>query len=378
MERVGFGNKSGTVDYRARKRTSAGTAFNADPVLGEQMSKSAANEVVAAVLEGMQVDPEWLHRNEGSVDWWAQRLRQRIEYGHSMRHGVNACSFIRATTDCLRDVEESNELYEYIARYNQNAVLSSMVYKPSARKLCLASTVCVAEREPQSGYLLAMHTIALQVAEAYILVDGFLAQGWPSCFKTRSGGAIVDESAHPTSGRREAYDGILRVRGPYLIHGMAETAFQLPWLEAMKALPQSPSVRTTTADNGLTAEFPYGPGPAVPAQPGLLRSRQTQTTLLRMWTSVRHPKFGSGCLVALDIPDLLKDPRVANLLNLWELEFPDAMSLVGSWGWSERGCVGYRSFLPSFMAQECFVLTTFCEASRRSRAIADLVRSWTR
>jgi hypothetical protein len=338
------------------------------------MSTNRADEIVSAVLEGMQVDAGWMYREGSAVDWWPQRLRQRVEHGHSMQHGRSTFYKIRVTTDCLREVEESKELYEYIARYNQDAVLSAMVYHPVTRKLFLASTLHLCGDQPQFGFQIALHTVALQVAEAYVLVDGFEIKGWPKCFVAGKRRAQVDESAHPTSGRRVDYDEILGVRGPYLIHGTMPSAFELEWFEALEGLSQTPSVRTTVAENGLTAEFPFGAGPAIPAMPGVRRPSDARTSLLRLWSSVCHPRFGSGCLVALDIPDMVTDPKAANALNLWELQSAAPMSLTGGWAWTERGCVGYRSFFPSFMAQAAFADLAFYEAASRSRAIAGLLQ----
>lgn len=338
------------------------------------MKANLKEEIVQYALQVMSVDDAWMHREARTVDWWGQRLRQRLDFGCDPLPDRPTISAIRVTTDCLREVPESKALYAYLAAFNSKAVTSALVYDPKTARLFFSSGVLVLEDVPQGAARTLSHVAALQAAESHMLADGFEVKGFPPELMQVGRKCRSDATPHPRNGLREDYDEILRVRGVYLVHGMGESAFTPEAFNGLEGIANKTSVKSTFDALGLTAEFGYGAADRPqPATPGVIRPRSARTTLLRLWNNHRHPAFGAGCLVGFDVPDPLHEPAAANALNLWESRAAHPTGQLGAWCITERGSIGFRGFLPNLMCGAEALVSVYLETVYRSRSVRELI-----
>jgi hypothetical protein len=116
---------------------------------------------------------------------------------------------------------------------------------------------------------------------------------------------------------------------------------------------RDPGVFANASPEGLTAEFEWEPG-AVTAIKG------DRTSLLMITSDEPHPALGNGLLCRLHLPLRLPDGealKIANDLNLFELNAADAPPLLGAWCCdTDLSGLVHVAFWPNFMHYPATIL----------------------
>ncbi len=313
---------------------------------------------VEAVYETCMIDREWSLWEERGFSWWPYRLRQRVwaEPGF-MDHGFKIYRLC-ARTDCLRDLEITDEILQKVTRLARQPTVASLLIEPDARRLCTFSSVYVHEENFDWLARGIFGWIAvIQIVEAELIAENLPGEV--------NAAATPDYSGHPSSGRRLAPDDTLNLmRGVIKPFGERHRRWaeceEYPGL--VKMLNED-NCFASARDSGLTAEFPFG----------------SDTTLLQIVGDAEHPRVGSGVSIHLQLPLQYEEAKAARLameLNLAESRSGrTAFPFLGSWTAFELG-EGYSpafvSFLPSiFYAPGMAFNVTMNQVGR-----AKWVRDW--
>ena len=133
-------------------------------------------------------------------------------------------------------------------------------------------------------------------------------------------------------------------------------AFIGPFTEALRALVTRFSVLGVDA-NGFTCKVPFTV--SRPAVMMMDNGQPPEAALVKVFSDVPHPAFGSGALLTLSLPLLFADkndvPRIANMLNLVESSRAGTdTTLLGAWcqdPTNDAAAITFRAFVPNVFAQ---------------------------
>jgi hypothetical protein len=122
-------------------------------------------------------------------------------------------------------------------------------------------------------------------------------------------------------------------------------------------------------EQGLTAEFPYGPNGGPAAMGGT-------SNMLRVSTDETHPRLGSGVLLRLHLREQPVDadaPLHPFALNGLEAEGESDAHLPGSWcNNPEGGAPVFVSFFPNVLADPNALLNLIMSMGMRARWASEL------
>ncbi|MGE0041590.1 MAG: hypothetical protein AB7H88_06615 [Vicinamibacterales bacterium] len=280
-----------------------------------------ARRIIEFLYERMQIDDGWAVRHADRFAWWAGPLAQRVWATPARELDGVSVQAVHIETDLLAGVPASAEVFERLAGVNRLGSLSAYVADTGAGKVCLHASVSATEDNWPLARALALHAMALQVADAHTEAEPLAAVF----------GAEVDASEHPTAGRRSDLDEMLGVLAIYEERGEGASAFTTRELAELVRLEPRPWVTASNSRAGLTAELDFRPG--------------APRATLALDASFAHPGLGSGLLVRLGIP-VEPDPTIVQKLNAAERVQADGHQL-GGWALDEERAVVCSLFVPS-------------------------------
>lgn len=278
------------------------------------------SDPLAYIAERMQIDAEWAVETANSITWWAGRLAQRLTLEAPRDvHGVQVVT-LHIETDLLKDVPVTSTTWEQLAGLNRLASLSAYVADTGAAAIRLHASVSLTKDNLPMAQLLALHAVALQVADAHAEAREL----------ARVFGAAVDESEHPRGGRRMRADEMLGVADIYQQRGQDPSPFTFEEIAGLVRIDPRPWLMASSEPSRLVADLAFAEG---------------RPARLELDATARHPALGSGVQLRLALP-VEPDAAIAQRLNASETGLPDAHQL-GAWSVDpERGLL-FGAFIPA-------------------------------
>jgi hypothetical protein len=277
-------------------------------------------DLLTFLTQRMQIDAEWADQRETSLHWWPSSLAQRIWISPPREFQGIALRTAHIETDLLSDVPLTESTWARLAAVNRYASLSAYVADTSARTISLHASVSLTDDNWLLARTIALHAMALQVADAHAEVEE-LAEAF---------GARATVTHHPTRGPRPAADEMVGIAEIYQQRGEGDSPFTSEELAQLVHLDPRPWVMAANESHHVDAELEFAPG---------LPSR------LEMDAAERHPALGSGLHIRLMLP-VEPDAAVAQKLNANEAVEPDAHQL-GAWCVDEERGLMFTGFVPA-------------------------------
>jgi hypothetical protein len=277
-------------------------------------------EVLRFLTARMQIEAEWAVQERTSFTWWAHTLAQRVWIAEPREFQGVELRTLHIETDLLRDVPMETSTWARLSNVNQFATLSAYVADTSQRTVRLHSSVSLTAENWLLARSIALHAMALQMADAYgearELADAF--------------GGEVAATPHPQRGLREQPDEMVGILEIYQQRGDADSPFTPEEIAELVHLEPRPWTMASTELLKLDADLEFAAD--LPAR-------------LELDASEKHPSLGSGLQMRLLLP-VEPDEAIAQKLNANECVEPDAHQL-GAWSVdAERGLM-FAGFIPA-------------------------------
>jgi hypothetical protein len=251
-----------------------------------------------------------------------------------MSHDV-ATTRVDIETPLLENVEATPSALEAIASFNRVADLSACLLDEKTGVVSLFASVAAHPQNLQVAETFGKHVASLQAAAGEV---------WWSVLAERLGSGDPIEPPLPGGGHRAEPDEMTGVIQDLHTPVADAPSFFVEHDEFQRAESEVAayvSLMTSTADDALTSEFPWGEEPSMPAiMQGIIR-RTTgagptgpSTALFQLSGAERHPLLGNGMLAKLAIPPHIEPedgPKHANALNCWERSQEVYSHQFGAW-----------------------------------------------
>lgn len=277
-------------------------------------------EVLKFLTTRMQIDAEWAVQEATSFTWWAHSLAQRVWVAESREFQGVELRTVHVETDLLSGVPMNTSTWARLANLNRYATLSAYVAKTAEGTIRLHSSVSLTQENWLLARTIALHAMALQMADAYAE-----AQELAVAF-----GGKVNATPHPRQGLREKPDEMVEIIEVYQERGDGESPFTTDEIAELVHLEPRPWVMAANEPQQLLADLEF----ATDAH-----------ARLELDASERHPSLGSGLALRLVLP-VEPDDAIAQKLNANEALEPDAHQL-GAWCIDpERGLM-FTGFVPA-------------------------------
>src|SRR5215213_7140788 len=163
----------------------------------------------------MQIEAEWAVQEKTSFTWWAHALAQRVWVAEPRELQGVTMRTLHIETDLLADVPMTVSTWARLANVNQFATLSAYVADTSCGRVRLLSSVSLTEENWLLARSIALHAMALQMADAYAEASELGA----------ALGGRVDGTPHPQRGLRETPDEMVGILEIYQQRGDGESPF---------------------------------------------------------------------------------------------------------------------------------------------------------
>lgn len=277
-------------------------------------------EVLRFLCARMQIEAEWAVQERTSFTWWAHRLAQRVWVSEPREMQGVELRTLHIETDLLADVPMNASTWARLANVNKFATLSAYVADQAAQTVSLHASVSLTADNHLLARSIALHAMALQMADAYAEATELAA----------AFGARVHDTPHPIQGLRERPDEMVGVLEIYQQRGDGESPFGIDEIAQLVHLEPRPWTMAQNELLRLTAALEFATD--LPAH-------------LELDASERHPSLGSGLQMRLMLP-VEPDEALAQKLNANERIEPDAHQL-GAWCVDgERGLL-FTGFIPA-------------------------------
>jgi hypothetical protein len=277
-------------------------------------------EVLKFLTARMQIEAEWAVQEQTSFTWWAHTLAQRVWVAARREvQGVEVRT-LHIETHLLTEVPMNAFTWARLASINRFATLSAYVADTVNSQINLHASVSLTPDNWALARAIALHAMALQMADAYAEA-GELAATF---------GGRINATAHPGQGLRERPDEMVEVIDIYQQRGEGDSPFTSDEIADLVHLEPRPWVIASNELQTLHADLEFTPG--LPAQ-------------LELDAGARHPALGSGLQMRLVLP-VEPDDMIAQKLNANELVEPDAHQL-GAWCIDEDKGLMFSGFVPA-------------------------------
>lgn len=277
-------------------------------------------EVLRFLTARMQIEAEWAVQERTSFTWWAHTLAQKVWVAPPREFQGVAMHTLHIETDLLADVPMNASTWAKLANVNQFATLSAYVADTTQGTIRLHSSVSLTEDNWPLARSIALHAMALQMADAY----GEAPELAPA-FAGR-----VAATPHPRQGLRERADEMVGILEIYQQRGDGDSPFNADEIAELVHLEPRPWTMASNELNRLVADLAFA---------------QDLPAHLELDASERHPSLGSGLQLRLTMP-VEPDEALAQKLNANECLEPDAHQL-GAWCVDpERGLL-FTGFIPA-------------------------------
>lgn len=278
-----------------------------------------AEDVLRFLCARMQIEAEWAVQERTAFTWWAHTLAQRVWIAEPREFQGVSLQTLHVETDLLSDVPMNDSTWARLASVNKFASLSAYVANRSQQTVSLHSSVSLTADNHLLARGIALHAMALQMADAYAEASELAA----------AFGARVAESAHPTRGLRDQPDEMVGVLEIYQQRGDGDSPFSVDEIAALVHLEPRPWTMAQNDMLRLSAELEFADN--LPAH-------------LELDASERHASLGSGLQMRLILP-VEPDAALAQKLNANERIEPDAHQL-GAWCVDDERLM-FTGFIPA-------------------------------
>ena len=277
-------------------------------------------EVLKFLTARMQIEAEWAVQERTSFTWWAHSLAQRVWVAEPRELQGVELRTVHIETDLLTGVPMNTSTWARLAGLNRYATLSAYVAKKADGTVRLHSSVSLTQDNYLLARAIALHAMALQMADAYAE-----AQELALVF-----GAQINATPHPRNGLRDKPDEMVEIIEVYQQRGEGESPFSTDEIAELVHLEPRPWVMAANEPQQLLADLEFATD---------MHAR------LELDASERHPSLGSGLGLRLALP-VEPDDAIAQKLNANETLEPDAHQL-GAWCVDpERGLM-FTGFVPA-------------------------------
>ncbi len=277
-------------------------------------------QVLRFLTARMHIEAEWAVQEHTSFTWWASSLAQRVWVVPAREIQGVQLTTLHVETDLIGGVAMDESTWTRLAAVNRYASLSAYVADPVARTISLHSSVSLTANNYQLAQTIALHTMALQMADAHAeaaeLADAF--------------GGQVAASPHPKQGMRLTPDEMVGILKIYQQRGEADSPFEPDELAQLVHVEPRPWLLATNDVHRVDADLEFATG--VHAH-------------LELDAEAKHPSLGSGLQMRLKLP-VEPDAMVAHRLNANERLEPDAHQL-GAWCVDEEHGLMFTGFVPA-------------------------------
>ena len=277
-------------------------------------------EALRFLTARMQIEAEWAVQEQTSFTWWAHTLAQRVWVAPAREVLGVPLRTLHIETDLLDDIAMTSSTWARLANMNRFATLSAYVADPDQRSIRLHASVSMTEDNWLLARAIALHAMALQMADAYA----------ESAELAAAFGGRVHATPHPRRGLRERPDEMVGVLETYVQHGEGDSPFTPDEIAALVHLEPRPWLLAANQLQRLDARLEFAEG---------------LTARLEVDAAARHASLGSGLQMRLVLP-VEPDAMVAQRLNANECLEPDAHQL-GAWCVDEERGLLFSGFVPA-------------------------------
>ena len=317
------------------------------------------------------LDKRWTLHEPRGFTWWAHGLAQHVEALPPASDDEHEVCKVRVWTDVAKEVDPARDPAKVLGSLNIHQTLNALVWDPTNGTVAESCTAMVTNENNEKTEGLSK-----------LLTWAALLQNSAAHSRSRrvadSVGGIPAASDHPRSGRRPEMDELLDVPMAVITPaGRHASAFIGPFTEALGAFVTRFSVLGVDA-NGFTCKVPFTV--SRPAVMMMDNGQPPEAALVKVFSDVPHPAFGSGALLTLSLPLLFADkndvPRIANMLNLVESSRAGTdTTLLGAWcqdPTNDEAAITFRAFVPNVFAQPGLLEKLILDQAVRSRFAASM------
>ncbi|HUQ86192.1 MAG TPA: hypothetical protein VM096_01455 [Vicinamibacterales bacterium] len=277
-------------------------------------------EVLKFLTARMQIEAEWAVQERTSFTWWAHTLAQRVWVAEPREFQGVQLTTLHVETDLLTDVAMDAGTWTRLAGMNQYATLSAYVANVDRRTIRLHSSVSLTSDNYLLARSIALHAMALQMADAYAEAAELA---------TAFGGTVAS-TPHPHHGLREPPDEMVGILEVYQQRGDGDSPFGADEIAQLVHLEPRPWSMAANQEHRLDADLEFAAD---------VHAR------LELDASERHPSLGSGLQMRLLLP-VEPDDAIAQKLNASECVEPDAHQL-GAWCVEKEHGLMFTGFVPA-------------------------------
>ena len=277
-------------------------------------------EVLKFLTARMQIEAEWAVQEQTCFTWWAHTLAQRVWVTPPREVQGVELRTLHVQTDLLTAVPMTTSTWARLAAINRFATLSAYVADTAGARINLHASVSLTPDNWLLARAIALHAMALQMADAYAEAAELAA----------AFGGRINATAHPRQGMRAEPDEMVEVIDIYQQRGEGDSPFTEDEIAELVHLEPRPWVVAANELHALHADLEFA---------------EDQPARLELDASVRHPALGSGLQLRLLLP-VEPDDMIAQKLNANELLEPDAHQL-GAWCVDEERGVMFTGFVPA-------------------------------
>ncbi len=277
-------------------------------------------EVLRFLTARMQIEAEWAVQEQTSFTWWAHTLAQRVWVAPPREFQGVELRTLHIETDLLADVPMSEETWSRLANVNQYATLSAYVADTATGAIRLHSSVSLTAENWLLARSIALHAMALQMADAYAEATELA---------TAFGGRVA-ATPHPRQGLRERPDEMVGILEIYQQRGDGESPFTTDEIAGLVHLEPRPWTMAANEPHRLDADLEFA---------------SDRPARLELDTSERHASLGCGLQMRLLLP-VEPDEAIAQKLNANECVEPDAHQL-GAWCVDRERGLMFTGFVPA-------------------------------
>ena len=277
-------------------------------------------EVLTFLTQRMQIEAEWAVQERTSFTWWAHTLAQRVWVAEPREFQGVQLTTLHIETDVLADVPMDAATWTRLAAVNQYATLSAYVADTAQGTIRLHSSVSLTADNFLLAQSIALHAMALQMADAYAEAAELAA----------AFGGTVAATPHPHRGLRAQPDEMVGILEVYQQRGNGDSPFDADEIAQLVHLDPRPWTMAANQAHRLDADLEFATD---------VHAR------LELDASERHPSLGSGLQMRLLLP-VEPDDAIAQRLNASECLEPDAHQL-GAWCVDREHGLMFTGFVPA-------------------------------
>lgn len=277
-------------------------------------------EVLKFLTARMQIDAEWAVQERTSFTWWAHALAQRVWVTEPRELQGVELRTVHIETDLLREVPLTAATWTKLASVNRFATLSAYVADRAQDTIRLHASVSITPDNWLLARSIALHAMALQMADAYAEASELAA----------AFSGTVNATPHPTRGVREQPDEMVEIIEIYQQRGEGDSPFTTDEIAELVHLEPRPWTMAANEPEQLHADLEFATD--LPAR-------------LELDAAERHASLGSGLQYRLILP-VEPDDAIAQKLNANECLEPDAHQL-GAWCVDPDRGLMFTGFVPA-------------------------------